>query len=67
MAVVYSKVLLFDPPLIYTAPDTCVFGAVYCHFRGEILDYDNKEKNGEKHILFIFSAPEIVFSFFFVC
>ena len=28
MAVVYSKVLLFDPPLIYTAPDTCVFGAV---------------------------------------
>ena len=29
MAVVYSKVLLFDPPLIYTAPDTGVFGAVY--------------------------------------
>ena len=29
MAVVYSKVLLFDPPLIYTAPDTCVFGAVF--------------------------------------
>ena len=29
MAVVYSKVLLFDPPLIYTAPDICVFGAVY--------------------------------------
>ena len=29
MAVVYSKVLLFDPPLIYTAPDTCVFGAVH--------------------------------------
>ena len=28
MAVVYSKVLLFDPPLIYTAPDICVFGAV---------------------------------------
>ena len=28
MAVVYSKVLLFDPPLIYTAPDTGVFGAV---------------------------------------
>ena len=32
MAVVYSKVLLFDPPLIYTAPDTCVFGAVYTDF-----------------------------------
>ena len=29
MAVVYSKVLLFDPPLIYTAPDICVFGAVH--------------------------------------
>ena len=29
MAVVYSKVLLFDPPLIYTAPDICVFGAVW--------------------------------------
>ena len=28
MAVVYSKVLLFDPPLIYTAPDTRIFGAV---------------------------------------
>ena len=32
MAVVYSKVLLFDPPLIYTAPDICVFGAVYVLF-----------------------------------
>ena len=28
MAVVCSKVLFFEPPLIYTAPDTCVFGAV---------------------------------------
>ena len=28
MAVVCSKVLLIEPPLIYTAPDTCVFGAV---------------------------------------
>ena len=33
MAVVYSKVLLFDPPLIYTAPDTCVFGAVHVMFQ----------------------------------
>ena len=33
MAVVYSKVLLFDPPLIYTAPDICVFGAVLLHLR----------------------------------
>ena len=32
MAVVYSKVLLFDPPLIYTAPDICVFGAVVFMF-----------------------------------
>ena len=32
MAVVYSKVLLFDPPLIYTAPDICVFGAVQLPF-----------------------------------
>ena len=29
MAVVCSKVLLIEPPLIYTAPDTCVFGAVH--------------------------------------
>ena len=28
MAVVCSKVLLIELPLIYTAPDTCVFGAV---------------------------------------
>ena len=28
MAEVCSKVLLIEPPLIYTAPDTCVFGAV---------------------------------------
>ena len=33
MAVVYSKVLLFDPPLIYTAPDTCVFGAVQAAYK----------------------------------
>ena len=32
MAVVCSKVLLFEPPLIYTAPDTCVFGAVRVGF-----------------------------------
>ena len=36
MAVVYSKVLLFDPPLIYTAPDTCVFGAVTLSHRRNI-------------------------------
>ena len=37
MAVVYSKVLLFDPPLIYTAPDTCVFGAVHRPILRELL------------------------------
>ena len=36
MAVVYSKVLLFDPPLIYTAPDTCVFGAVGVCSKGHL-------------------------------
>ena len=39
MAVVYSKVLLFDPPLIYTAPDTCVFGAV-AGFKKAVLHGD---------------------------
>ena len=38
MAVVYSKVLLFDPPLIYTAPDTGVFGAVPSH---NLSDFDS--------------------------
>ena len=33
MAVVCSKVLLIEPPLIYTAPDTCVFGAVHGRVR----------------------------------
>ena len=28
MAVVCSKVLLIEQPLIYTSPDTCIFGAV---------------------------------------
>ena len=37
MAVVYSKVLLFDPPLIYTAPDICVFGAVLVANRPSFL------------------------------
>ena len=39
MAVVYSKVLLFDPPLIYTAPDTCVFGAVNFALRIKMLKF----------------------------
>ena len=39
MAVVYSKVLLFDPPLIYMAPDTCVFGAVFGHANGGKLKF----------------------------
>ena len=53
MAVVYSKVLLFDPPLIYTAPDTGVFGAVSCnipHFHTYILHHTpqpKKKKNNE--------------------
>ena len=37
MAVVYSKVLLFDPPLIYTSPDTCVFGAVGVGNSGSVI------------------------------
>ena len=37
MAVVYSKVLLFDPPLIYTAPDICVFGAVSAKTRAKAI------------------------------
>ena len=36
MAVVYSKVLLFDPPLIYTAPDICVFGAVIAFYANQV-------------------------------
>ena len=40
MAVVYSKVLLFDPPLIYTAPDTCVFGAVIASLAAKLDGFD---------------------------
>ena len=46
MAVVYSKVLLFDPPLIYTAPDTCVFGAVETGNPGSKLHWRLWEKGG---------------------
>ena len=65
MAVVYSKVLLFDPPLIYTAPDICVFGAViwyiwiplsdlqYLTFQGElVLHFVSGEFAGEHPGLF---------------
>ena len=45
MAVVYSKVLLFDPPLIYTAPDICVFGAVY--------GFKSHEVQGDKNVFFL--------------
>ena len=41
MAVVCSKVLLFDPPLIYTAPDTCVFGAVEHSITLSLYDWES--------------------------
>ena len=45
MAVVYSKVLLFDPPLIYTAPDTCVFGEA--SGSGHVQDAPGAGRGGE--------------------
>ena len=55
MAVVYSKVLLFDPPLIYTAPDICVFGAVHVVRRKR-----NKKKKKKKKNRYLVTHPRII-------